>query len=104
MQELGVVGRLFPDIVNGSKTSTVRWRERHIEPGLMRYICDDDPRKTATVLVTRCTSMPLSEAASFVGKADVWPDDVMLAGMREHYPDIKLSDVVEVIEHLPPSA
>jgi hypothetical protein len=42
--------------------------------------------------------MPLSEAAAFVGRADEWPDAIMLEGMREHYPEIVLSDVVQVVE------
>ena len=103
MQQLTVVARLFPRILSGEKTSTIRWRETSIVPGPMTYVCEGEPTKTVVVVVTQCTSMPLSEAAAFVGKAGVWPDDVMLAGMREHYPDIELSDVVEVIEHRPPA-
>lgn len=38
MQELSVVGRLFPLILDGSKTSTIRWNERPITPGLLRYV------------------------------------------------------------------
>jgi hypothetical protein len=48
----------------------------------MIYECDTDPREAVTVFVT--TDMPLSQAAAFVGRNDEWPDDVMLAGMREH--------------------
>ena len=43
--------------------------------------------------------MPLSDAASFVGKADEWPDQVMLDGMREHYPEIEILSMVQVIEY-----
>lgn len=46
--------------------------------------------------------MPLSEVASFVGKTDEWPDQIMLEGMREHYPEIKLSSIVQVIEYRVP--
>lgn len=102
MQQLAVVARLFPLILNGEKTSTIRWRETQIEPGPMTYVCEGDPTTRAVVLVTRCTSMPLAEVAAFVGKADKWPDDVMLEGMREHYPEIGLLDIVQVIEHLTP--
>jgi len=45
--------------------------------------------------------MPLALAAPYLGSSEEWPDEVMLAGMREHYPDIELSDVVQVIEHEP---
>ena len=102
MQSLGVVGRLFPKILNGSKTSTTRWRELRIEPGSMTYICDDDPGSTAVVWVTRWTDVPLRDAAALVGREDDWPNHVMLAGMREHYPDITLDDTVQVVEHLTP--
>jgi hypothetical protein len=56
------------------------------------------------VEVFRCTDLPLSDAAAFVGRASEWPDDVMLAGMREHYPDIELSSAVQIIEFHPPGS
>ena len=103
MQELCVVDRLFPSILSGEKTSTIRWREVRIEPGYMTYICEDDPNKTAVVWVTNCTDVPLSEVAAFVGKETEWPDAVMLEGMRKHYPEIELVDIVQVVEHLTPA-
>ena len=103
MQKLEVVARLFPQIESGAKRSTIRWRETPIRPGPMIYVCQDAPERTLVVEVTRVTRMPLRAAAAFVGRKGEWPDPVMLTGMREHYPDIGLDDVVEVIEHLPPS-
>lgn len=102
MQELVLVDRLFPLVLSGEKTETIRWREAWIEPGPMTYVCEGDSAKTAVVLVTRCTDMPLSEVAAFLGKAEEWPDTVMLSGMQAHYPDITLQDIVQVVEHLPP--
>ncbi|MEX0405841.1 ASCH domain-containing protein [Aquibium sp. LZ166] len=102
MQTLGVVPRLFPDIVAGRKTSTIRWREGPIVPGLLRYVCDDDPALMAIVRVTRVTAIPLRAAAAWLGRQDDWPDAVMLEGMREHYPAITLDDIVDVVEHLTP--
>ncbi len=101
MQSLGVVSRLFPLIVSGEKTSTIRFREIRIVPGPLRYVCDDDAGKTVIVTVTRCTDMPLSSVATYLGKRAEWPDDTMLRGMREHYPEIELTDIVQVIEHEP---
>jgi hypothetical protein len=101
MQSLGIINRLFPHILSGTKTSTIRWRETPISLGPMRYTCDGAADQTVIVNVVRCTDMPLSEAATYLGMANEWPYDVMLAGMREHYPDIKLSDIVQVIEHEP---
>jgi hypothetical protein len=46
--------------------------------------------------------MPLSSAAAAVGRAEEWPKEVMLAGMREHYPEIEWNDSVQVVEHLTP--
>lgn len=102
IQTLGVVPRLFPDIVAGRKTSTIRWREGPIVPGPLRYVCDGNPELTADVRVTRVTTLPLRAAAAFLGRQADWPDDVMLDGMREHYPAITLDDLVDVVEHLPP--
>lgn len=99
IQVLGVVDRLFSEIVSGEKTSTIRWKERKIVVGLMKFVSDGLKSQTVLVDVVRCTDMPLSEAASFVGKLDEWPDQIMLEGMREHYPDIQLSSTVQVIEY-----
>ncbi len=46
----------------------------------------------------------MSEAASFVGRADEWPDEIMLEGMREHYPQIQLSSIVQVVEYKAPAS
>ncbi len=102
MQTLGVVPRLFPEVLSGAKTSTIRWREARIRPGYMTYVCDGAPDRTVVVWVTRCTDVPLRDAAALVGRQDDWPDAVMLDGMREHYPAITLEDVVQVVEHLTP--
>lgn len=102
MQSLGVVPRLFPEIVNGEKRSTIRWREGPIEPGYMLYVCDGAPERTALVWVTAVTTMPLRDTAAYLGRQRDWPDDVMLDGMREHYPAITLDDAVEIVEHLTP--
>ena len=102
MQTLGVVPRLFPLIESGEKTSTIRWREAPIAMGRMRYVCDGVASRTVIVEVTRVTRMRLDQAAALLGRQDEWPDDVMLEGMREHYPAITLADEVDVIEHLTP--
>ncbi|MFC2968311.1 ASCH domain-containing protein [Acidimangrovimonas pyrenivorans] len=101
MQALPVVARLFPAILAGEKTHTIRWREARIVPGPMTYLCEDAPGQRAVVVVTRVTDLPLREAAALVGMEAEWPPEVMLAGMREHYPEITLDDVVQVVEHLP---
>ncbi|MCV3274212.1 ASCH domain-containing protein [Roseobacter sinensis] len=102
IQTLGVVDRLFPQVLSGEKRSTIRWKENQITIGPLRFVCDGDQQQTVDVEVFRCTHMPLSEVASFVGKTDEWPDQIMLEGMREHYPEIKLSSIVQVIEYRVP--
>ncbi len=102
MQKLDVVARLFPLVVSGVKTSTIRFSEQQIVIGPMFYWCEGCAERSTEVWVHSCTSMPLFEAAAFLGKAKTWPDDVMLEGMREHYPRIQLSDIVQVIEHYNP--
>lgn len=102
MQKLDVVARLFPLVITGEKTSTIRFREPQIHIGPMDYWCEGNSEKTVTVWVNRCADMMLSEVAAFLGKTEEWPDKVMLEGMREHYSDILLSDIVQVIEHYNP--
>ena len=103
MQSLTIVPRLFPLILSGEKRSTIRFRETRIVPGPLRYVCDVDAARTIVVDVIRCTVMQLSEAARFLGREEDWPKEVMLEGMREHYPDIEWGDQVQIIEHLAPA-
>ncbi|MBO6719306.1 MAG: ASCH domain-containing protein [Rhizobiaceae bacterium] len=103
MQSLRVVGRLFPEILSGEKRATIRWREITIVPGFMRYIHDGDAGRTAIVYVTKCARLPLSQAASYLGREEDWSRDVMLSGMREHYPGINWDDEVQIVEHLSPA-
>ncbi|WP_102226437.1 ASCH domain-containing protein [Acidimangrovimonas sediminis] len=100
MQEVPVTARLFPAVLSGDKTVTIRWREPRIVTGPMTYVCEGTGRR-AVVEVIRVTDVPLRAAADLVGRADVWPPRIMLAGMQAHYPRITLDDVVQVIEHLP---
>ena len=102
MQTLEVVERLFPAILLGEKKSTIRWNETVIVLGPMKYVCSGNPSLTVIVNVFRCSDMALSEVAEFLGQLDNWPNPVMLEGMREHYPEIELEDIVQVIEHSPP--
>ncbi|WP_295311784.1 ASCH domain-containing protein [Roseobacter sp.] len=101
MQQLEVAGRLWDDLLSGRKTNTIRWREPRVAPGPLNFVRSDDPAQQAVVVVERCSDLPLGEVAVFLGKDDVWPADVMLSGMRSHYPDITMDDTVQVIEFAP---
>ncbi|MCT4706584.1 hypothetical protein MUA04_24825 [Enterobacteriaceae bacterium H11S18] len=102
MQSLEIVPRLLPEVRSGSKRHTIRWRERSIVPGLMRYVNAEDASDTLSVWVTKVETMPLDAVANYLGKTTEWPDAVLLQGMREHYPEIQLQSEVEVIHHLAP--
>lgn len=103
MQKLDIVEQLFPLVVTGEKKSTIRFREQRMNVGPMVYWCDGKSDKTVTVWVHRCTDMPLLEVASFLGMAEEWPKEAMLEDMRIHYPNIKLLDIVQVVEHFNPT-
>ena len=102
IQNLSLVKRLFPLVLRGDKTSTIRWQKGHITVGPLMFFCKEEPSLTVLVIVTKCTEMLLSDAAAFMGRSDEWPDDALLVGMQEHYPDIALSSSVQVIEYNPP--
>lgn len=102
MQSLEIVPRLIPDVRSGKKQHTIRWQERNIVPGPMRYVNAENADDTLVVMVTAVKTMPLSCVARYLGKSEEWPDMILLAGMQEHYPDIQLDSEVEVIHHLAP--
>lgn len=102
MQHLDVVDRLLPLLLQGFKTSTIRWQEAPISLGALEYRCESNPKVKVRVWVVKVTHMPLSAAAAYLGRAAEWSPDIMLIGMRAHYPSIELSDMVQVIEHLTP--
>lgn len=99
MQSLEIVPRLIPDVRNGKKRHTIRWRERRIVPGPMRYVNAQNANDTLVVQVTAVNTMPLSAVAGYLGLEEAWPDSVLLEGMREHYPEIQLDSEVDVIHH-----
>ena len=96
------VTSLFPDVRSGKKQHTIRWREGKIIPGPMLYVNADDDSETLVVQVTEVKTMKLFFVASYLGRLEEWSDEVLLSGMREHYPDIRLDSEVEVIHHLAP--
>lgn len=102
MQSLEIVSRLLPEVRSGKKQHTIRWRENKIIPGPMQYVNVDDRSDTLVVQVTEVKTMPLCSVARYLGRLDEWPDEVLLSGMREHYPDIRLDSQVAVIHHLAP--
>jgi hypothetical protein len=102
MQRLALADRHFPALLRGDKIQTVRWREGRVGVGPLVFYSETESGREVEVWVTRCTRMPLGDVAAFLSKTKEWPDDVMLAGMRAHYPGISLRDVVDVIEHLSP--
>ena len=103
MQQLTLVPRLMPAVRSGEKTSTVRWQEGDITIGPLRLVNQQDETDAVLVWVTQVETLRLSEVATTLGKQDEWPDTVLLEGMREHYPEIRLSSEVQLITHLTPT-
>ncbi|KGT96049.1 hypothetical protein NG99_00635 [Erwinia typographi] len=101
MQSLDIVPRLLPEVRSGRKRHTIRWRERKILPGLMRYVNAENASDTLVVRVTEVKTMPLFSVALYLDMSEEWPDKVLLDGMRKHYPDIRLDSEVDVIHHHP---
>lgn len=100
MQSLKIVPRLLPEIQSGLKTHTIRWREKKIVPGPMLSVNDSDISDKILVFVTKVEKMPLSAVAFYLGKQNEWTDDGLLLGMREHYPEIEMDSVVDIIHHI----
>nr|WP_255602794.1 hypothetical protein [Pantoea sp. DY-15] len=44
--------------------------------------------------------MSLSSVATYLGKQSEWTEDVLLLGMREHYPENELNFMVGTIHHI----
>jgi uncharacterized protein YqfB (UPF0267 family) len=103
MQQLTLVPRLMPAVRCGEKTSTVRWQEGDIIFGPLRLVNQQDETDAVIVWVTQVDTLRLSEVAAKLGKQEEWPDAVLLEGMREHYPEIRLSSEVQLITHLTPA-
>lgn len=102
MQSLALADQHFPALRRGDKTQTIRFNEGKPLAGPLRFYSESTADLDAVVWVTRCTSMPLARVAAFLRKESDWPDEIMLTGMRQYYPEITLDDVVEVVEHLSP--
>lgn len=100
MQSLKIVSRLLPEVRSGLKTHTIRWREKKIVTGPMLYVNASDVSDKILVLVTKVEKMPLSAVAFYLGKQNEWTDDGLLLGMREHYPEIELDSIVDIIHHI----
>ncbi|MBN9928544.1 ASCH domain-containing protein [Pantoea agglomerans] len=103
MQQLTFVPRLIPAVRSGEKTSTIRWQEGDITMGPLRLVNQQDETDAVIVWVKQVDTLRLSEVAATLGKKEEWSDEVLLEGMREHYPEIRLSSEVQLITHLTPA-
>ena len=71
--------------------------------GPLRLVNQQDETDAVIVWVTQVDTLRLSEVAATQGKQEEWPDAVLLEGMREHYPEIRLGSEVQLITHLTPA-
>ncbi|NCC21006.1 MAG: ASCH domain-containing protein [Alphaproteobacteria bacterium] len=98
IQTLELADSLFPQVLAGEKTRTLRWREGEIRPGYLLYTSFDNPAWKALVWVTGCRDAPMNEMAPLY---DMSPEDLHKS-MQRHYPDIEIDSPVTLVEHLTP--
>ncbi|MBY4890687.1 ASCH domain-containing protein [Pantoea sp. DY-15] len=85
---------------SGLKSHTIRWHDKEIIPGPMLQVNASDSSWTVLVIVTEVKEMSLSSVATYLGKQSEWTEDVLLLGMREHYPENELNFMVGTIHHI----
>lgn len=99
LQRLELADELFPDLMSGKKTDTLRWNEGTFELGYLEFYSKKDISRRATVLVTGIRKGTLSSFARHYGQSV----ELLLLRMQKHYPDITLNDGVTLVEFMSPS-
>ena len=100
-QWLHLVERRWPALVNGEKTSTLRFNEGFVHKGFLVY--KDCPKEqwTEVVYVTRVYYVPLRQALEIDGFDEHTPDiETGLRQMRAFYPNITLETPLLLAQHL----
>lgn len=98
IQTLELADSLFPQLLAGEKTRTLRWREGDVRPGYLLYYSYDNPAWKVLVWVTGCREAPMSEMAPLY---DMSPESLHKA-MSRHYSEIEIDSPVTLVEHLTP--
>lgn len=98
MQKLELVDDRFPDMVNGQKTNTLRWKEGEVKEGYLLFYATKNPSWKALVWVTNVRNIPMDQIAYVY---DMSPQELHKAMLR-HYPDINIDSNVSYIEYLSP--
>lgn len=99
LQRLELADDLFPDLMSGKKTDTLRWNEGDIELGYLEFYSAGNIGKRATVLVTGIRKGTLESFAKHYSMTA----DALVTKMKKHYPDITASDKMTLIEFMSPS-
>lgn len=99
LQRLELADDLFPDVISGKKTDTLRWNEGDIELGYLEFYSESNIGKRATVLVTGLRKGTLESFAKHYRTTI----DLLVLSMKKHYPDIKATDKVTLVEFMSPA-
>jgi hypothetical protein len=97
-QRLELPDSLFPDLMRGAKTDTLRWNEGKIELGYLEFFSAKNPDLTALVIVTGTRKGSMADFA----KSNKMTVDQFMATMQKHYPDIKPDAKITQIEFMSP--
>lgn len=98
IQKLELAKDLFPKMISGAKTNTLRWNEGIIEEGFLLFYAENNINLSATVWVNRVTT---SSMKNFACKYNM-SAKALHSSMLRHYPDIKIDSIVSFIEYLSP--
>jgi len=94
IQFLELADDLFPKILNGEKTNTLRWNEGNIKEGYLTFYKTSNPSVKCNVLVSSIETAPMKD---FAHKYNMSSQDLHFEMLR-HYPDIKIDSEVSFIE------
>lgn len=98
IQKLELADDLFPALMRGEKTNTLRWQEGPVQTGYLLFYATHNPDWRAVVWVTGVQACPMNEIAPFYTMS---PEELHKAMLR-HYPDIEINSDILFIEHLSP--
>lgn len=93
MQSLELADSLFPAVLDGSKTKTLRWNEPVPECGPLLFYSFDNPDMNAVVTVTSVENVMFDCAEAEYGMT---PSE-LYQSMLKHYPDIPLDAEMQIV-------
>lgn len=99
LQRLELAKDLFPSVMNGKKTDTLRWnKEGPFELGFLEFYAEGNPSLKATVLVT---GLQKGNMAKFAPRYNMNAEQ-LTESMQKHYPDITIDAPMTLVEFMSP--